>query len=84
MRLIVLLASLFFTLASHSEEIEKTEASRLLYESLIKQLISDAENILQIKAPGETPKVYFASGEKIKELYCNESEKCNVIAVVLS
>ena len=41
----------------------------------------DVEKILKVKAPNEKPKIMVAPREKIKELYCEDLNKCNVVAV---
>lgn len=81
MKHILTLLMLFFVSTGHAQEITKTELPKIIYDNTVEQLLRDVKEILDVELPDEKPKIYVASIEQIRNVYCEEKTHCNVGAI---
>jgi len=82
MKKIIFLLALLVTARSHAQEISKTPIPPIMYENLIRPLMTEITEITRLPLPKEQPKVYLASRQAIEAAYCKDvNHDCHVAAI---
>jgi hypothetical protein len=82
MKKIMFFLTLMVAVQSHAQEISKTPIPPIMYENLIRPLMTEITEITRLPLPKEQPKVYLASRQAIEEAYCkNAGHDCHVAAI---
>lgn len=82
MRNILLLLGLALATQSHAKDLERTPIPPIMYDNVIRTLMTEVTTMSGLPLPAEEPRVYLTSRHSIEENYCNESRKdCHVAAI---